>query len=62
MVVLAERDDRLSGRVASARQLATDRLGVDPQLRELCPPSVWLEGLPASHPAACRLVAELATM
>lgn len=62
MVVLAERDDRLSERVASARQVATDRLGVDPQLRQLCPPSVWLEGLPASHPAACRLIAELATM
>jgi GGDEF domain-containing protein len=62
MVVLAERDDRLSERVESARQLATDRLGVDPRLRELCPPSVWLETLPSSHPAACRLIAELATV
>lgn len=62
MVVLAERDDRLSERVATARELAADRLGVDPQLRQLCPPSVWLEGLPGTHPAACRLIAELAAV
>lgn len=62
LVVLAERDDRLSARIAMARRLATDRLGIDPQLRELCPPSVWLERLPTSHPAACRLIAELAVV
>jgi GGDEF domain-containing protein len=62
MVVLAERDDRLNERVALARQLATDRLGVDPQLRELCPPSVWLEALPPTHPDACRLLVELAAV
>lgn len=60
MLVLAERDDRLSERVATARWIATDRLGVDPQLRAIGPPSVWLESLPGSHAAACRLVSELA--
>jgi GGDEF domain-containing protein len=59
MVVLAERDDELSERVASARWVASDRLGVDPTLRAIGPPSVWLEQLPDSHPAACRLVATL---
>jgi GGDEF domain-containing protein len=60
MLVLAERADRLSERVATARWIATDRLGVDPQLRVIGPPSVWLESLPGTHAAACRLVAELA--
>jgi GGDEF domain-containing protein len=60
MVVLTERDGRLSERVAAARWIAADRLGVDPQLRAIAPPSVWLESLPAGHAAACRLVAELA--
>lgn len=62
MVVLAERGDELNERVAMARQLAVTRLGVDPQLRELCPPSVWLEALPTTHAAACRLIAELAAV
>jgi GGDEF domain-containing protein len=60
MLVLAERDGRLSQRVASARWVAADRLGVDPTLREIGPPSVWLERLPGSHAAACRLLSELA--
>jgi hypothetical protein len=60
MLVLAERDGRLSERVASTRWLAADRLGVDPQLKEIGSPAVWLERLPATHAAACRLVSELA--
>jgi hypothetical protein len=59
MVVLAERDGRLSERVASTRWIAAHRLAVDPQLAAVGPPSVWLEQLPASHAAACRLVTEL---
>lgn len=59
MVVLAERDDRLSERVAATRWVAARRLAIDPQLRSIGPPSVWLETLPASHAAACRLVTEL---
>lgn len=60
MLVLAERDDRLSERVATAKWIAADRLGVDPQLRAIGPPSMWLESLPGTHTAACRLVTELA--
>jgi hypothetical protein len=60
MLVLAERDDRLAHRVASTRWVAARRLGVDPQLAAIGPPSVWLEALPAGHAAACRLVTELA--
>jgi hypothetical protein len=60
MLVLAERDGRLSQRVASARWVAADRLGVDPTLRDIGPPTVWLEKLPGSHAAACRLLSELA--
>jgi GGDEF domain-containing protein len=60
LLVLAERDGRLSQRVASARWVAADRLGVDPTLREVGPPAVWLEKLPGSHAAACRLLTELA--
>lgn len=60
LLVLAERDGRLSERVASTRWLAADRLGVDPQLKEIGPPAVWLEKLPGTHAAACRLVSELA--
>jgi GGDEF domain-containing protein len=59
MLVLAERDSRLSQRVATTRWVSADRLGVDPQLREIGPPSVWLERLPATHAGACRLVTEL---
>lgn len=59
MLVLAERDGRLSQRVATARWVAADRLGVDPQLRAIGPPSVWLEKLPPTHAGACRLVTEL---
>ncbi len=59
MVVLAERDGRLSERVASTRWIAANRLGVDPQLAAVGPPSVWLERLPATDAAACRLVTEL---
>jgi GGDEF domain-containing protein len=62
MVVLAERDDRLDERVVLAGRLASDRLGVDPQLRELCPASVWLEPLPDTHSAACQLIAGLAAV
>lgn len=62
MVVLAERDGRLSERLATARWVAADRLGVDPQLRAIGPPSVWLEQLPGSHAAACRLVTELSAV
>ncbi|HYS41855.1 MAG TPA: GGDEF domain-containing protein [Pseudonocardiaceae bacterium] len=60
MVVLAERDGRLSERAAATRWLTTERLGVDPQLRQIGVPSVRLEQLPATHENACRLVAELA--
>lgn len=59
LAVLAERDGRLSERAANARWLAADRLGVDPQLRTIGPPAVWLEKLPGSHEAACRLLAQL---
>jgi GGDEF domain-containing protein len=59
LLVLAQRGDRLSERVATARWLAADRLGVDPQLRDIGPPAVWLEKLPATHAAACRLITEL---
>lgn len=62
MLVLAERDDRLSERLASTRWVAARRLAVDPQLRTVGPPSVWLETLPGSHAAACRLVGELAAV
>jgi GGDEF domain-containing protein len=60
MVVLAQRDGRLSERTAATRWLTTERLGVDPQLRQVGAPSVRLEPLPATHENACRLVAELA--
>jgi hypothetical protein len=59
LLVLAQRGDRLSERVATARWVAADRLGVDPQLREIGPPAVWLEKLPATHAGACRLITEL---
>ena len=62
LLVLAERDDRLSRRMASARWIASDRLGVDAQLRSVGPPSVWLEKLPETHSAACRLLTELAAV
>lgn len=62
MLVLAERDDRLSERVASTRWVAARRLGIDPQLATIEPPSVWLETLPGGHAAACRLVTELAAV
>jgi hypothetical protein len=62
MLVLAERGDRLSERLATARWVAADRLSVDPQLRAIGPPSVWLEQLPITHAAACRLVTELSVV
>jgi hypothetical protein len=60
MVVLAERDGRLSERAAATRWLTADRLGVDPQLRDIGMPAVWLETLPDTHAAACRLLGDLA--
>lgn len=60
IAVLAERDGRLSERVARTRWLAAARLEIDPQLRGIAPPAVWLERLPATHQAACRLLANLA--
>jgi hypothetical protein len=62
LAVLAERDGRLSERAAAARWLAADRLGVDPNLRDVGPPAVWLERLPPTHDAACRLLTELARL
>jgi GGDEF domain-containing protein len=59
MVVLAERDGRISERTAATRWLTAARLGVDPQLSRIAVPTVWLEPLPDTHAAACRLVAEL---
>jgi hypothetical protein len=53
LVVLAERDGRLSERAATVRWLAAERLRVDPQLREVGPPTVRLEKLPTTHAAAC---------
>jgi GGDEF domain-containing protein len=60
IAVLAERDGRLSERVARTRWLAAARLELDPQLRGIAPPAIWLERLPATHQAACRLLADLA--
>ncbi|HEY0808213.1 MAG TPA: GGDEF domain-containing protein [Pseudonocardiaceae bacterium] len=60
MVVLAERDGRISERAAATRWLTAARLGVDPQLGGIAVPSVWLESLPDTHEAACHLVADLA--
>jgi hypothetical protein len=60
MVVLAERDGRISERTAATRWLTAARLGVDPQLGGIAVPSVWLEPLPDTHEAACHLVADLA--
>ena len=57
--VLAERDHDLAGRVAQARLLARDRLRIDPQLRCVGAPPVWLEQLPPAHAAACQLLADL---
>ncbi|HEX3778264.1 MAG TPA: GGDEF domain-containing protein [Pseudonocardiaceae bacterium] len=58
--VLAERDGRAAARLAELRWSAAARLSVDPQLCEIGAPSVWLEQLPPTHEAACRLLAELA--
>ena len=60
MVVLAERDGRISERTAATRWLTAARLGVDPQLSRIAVPTVWLEPLPDTHEAACRLVTDLA--
>jgi GGDEF domain-containing protein len=60
MAVLAERDGRLSERAAATRWLTADKLGVDPQLKEIGVPAVWLEPLPETHAGACRLITELA--
>ena len=60
MVALAERDGRIAERTASLRWLAAARLGVDAQLSRIAVPTVWLEPLPDTHDAACRLVSELA--
>jgi hypothetical protein len=59
IAVLAERDGRLADRTASARWLAAERLRVDPQLRGIGAPPVWLEQLPGTHPAACRVLTDL---
>lgn len=58
--VLAERDGRCAARLAELRWSAGARLAVDPQLAAIGPPPVWLEQLPPTHEAACRLLAELA--
>lgn len=58
--VLAERDGRCAARLAELRWSAAARLSVDPQLAAIGPPPVWLEHLPPTHEAACRLIAELA--
>lgn len=60
--VLVERRDRVAERMAMVRALAAERLRIDPHLRCVGLPPVWLERLPASHAAACRLVAELAKL
>ena len=60
LAVLAERDGRCATRLAELRWSAAARLSVDPQLAEIGPPPVWLEQLPATHEAACRLLVELA--
>ncbi|HJP74845.1 MAG TPA: GGDEF domain-containing protein [Pseudonocardiaceae bacterium] len=58
--VLAERDGRCAARLAELRWSAAARLSVDPQLAAIGPPPVWLEQLPPTHEAACRLLADLA--
>lgn len=60
--VLAERDHGLAEKVAQARWLAASRLRIDPQLRSVGAPPVWLEQLPPTHPAACLLLADLGKM
>ena len=47
-------------RLAELRWSAAARLSVDPQLAAIGPAPVWLEQLPATHEAACRLITELA--
>lgn len=59
MVVLAERDGRISERTAATRWLTAARLGVDPQLAKIAVPTVWLEPLPDSHEEACQLIQDL---
>jgi hypothetical protein len=59
LVVLSERDGRVTERAANARWLAAARLGVDPQLNAVPVPSVWIEPLPDTHAAACRLIGDL---
>jgi hypothetical protein len=58
--VLAERDGRCAARLAELRWSAAARLSVDPQLAEIGAPPVWLEQLPSTHEAACRLLVDLA--
>jgi hypothetical protein len=60
LAVLAERDGRCAERLAELRWSAAARLSVDPQLAAIGPPPVWLEQLPPTHEAACRLLVELA--
>jgi hypothetical protein len=60
LAVLAERDGRCAARLAELRWSAAARLSLDPQLAAIGPPPVWLEQLPATHEAACRLLVELA--
>jgi hypothetical protein len=57
---LVERDGRCATRLAELRWSAAARLAVDPQLAAIGAPPVWLEQLPPTHEAACRLLAELA--
>lgn len=59
LAVLAERDDRLPARLSRLRNLASVRLAVDPQLRTIGEPSVWVADLPPTHAAACQLVTDL---
>jgi hypothetical protein len=60
--VLAERSPKLARRTATVRTLAADRLGIDPQLRCVGAPPVWLERLPPTHAGACRLLTALARL
>jgi len=59
LVALAERDGRVTERAAHLRWLAAARLRVDPQLSGIPVPSVWIEPLPDTHAAACRLIGDL---
>lgn len=59
IAALVERDARLPARMSRLRNLASARLAVDPQLRTIGQPAVWVADLPATHAAACQLVTDL---